>query len=85
MAASHFIASLCRVGGCHRWRGGRLRAEQEAEKRLQTIGYDADVTHSSDRLFNYSIGYITHNSIYIDDKYYTYHCSCQYDQVNILT
>ena len=69
MAASHFIASLCRVGVCHRWRGGRLRAEQEAEKRLRTIGYDAAVTHSSDRLFNYSIGYITNYSICIGDKY----------------
>ena len=29
----------------------------------------AAVTHISDRLFNYSIGYITNNSVYIDDKY----------------
>ena len=29
----------------------------------------AAVKHSSERLPNYSIGYITNNSIYIDDKY----------------
>ena len=32
-------------------------------------GNGAAVTHSSDRLFKYSIGYITNNSICIGDKY----------------
>ena len=39
-----------------------------AEKR-GAPGNGAAVTHSSGRLFNYSTGHTTNNSIYIDDKY----------------